>query len=146
MTAELKIGQPGPSAAQPAEVEPRQEAGELFKRQRMEELSVRLWRKKRLATLTNAKVFFLLMTQTNSKLTSIPTHLQLRSLMFANGPTGPLVTSSATHRESQTRHEKRRPRDQMETAETIWTKVCPFQMLICVTSTTSALVSNHWNL
>ena len=56
------------------EKEPRQEEGELFERLRMEELSVQLWRKKRLATLTNAKVFFLLMTQTNSKLTSIPTH------------------------------------------------------------------------
>ena len=87
------------------------------------------------------------MTQTNSKLTSIPTHLQLRSLTHANGPTGLLVTSSATHRESQTRHVKRRPRHQMETAERIWTKVCTFQQRsICVTSTTSALVSNHWNL
>ena len=120
LTAKLKIGPRGLTAAQPAEVEPRREEGELFKKQRMEEFPVQLWKKKSLATLTNAKVFFVLMTQTNSKLTSIPTHLQLRSLMFANGPTGHLVTSSATHRESQTRHEKRR------TAEMIWTKVCPF--------------------
>ena len=142
----LKIGQNGPTAVRPAEVEPRREEGELFERQKAEELSVRLWMKRSLAILTNVKVFFLLMTQTNSKLTSIPTHLQLRSLMFANGPTGHLVTSSATHRESQTRHEKRRPRSQMETAEMIWTKVCSFQQrMICVTSTTSALVSNHWN-
>ena len=75
LTAKLKIGPNGPSAAQPAEVEPRPEEEELFKRQSLEELSVQLWRKRSLATLTNAKVFFVLMTQTNSKLTSIPTHL-----------------------------------------------------------------------
>ena len=53
--SKLKIGQRGPSAARPAEVEPRREEGELFKRQRTEELSVRLWRKKSFATLTNVK-------------------------------------------------------------------------------------------
>ena len=59
MTAKLSIGQSGPTAARPAEVEPRREAGELFKRQRMEELSVHFWRKRNLATLTNAKVIIL---------------------------------------------------------------------------------------
>ena len=58
LTAKLKIGPYGPSAAQPAEVEPRREEEELFKRQRMEELSVQLWRKRSLATLTNAQVIF----------------------------------------------------------------------------------------
>ena len=75
LIAKLKIGPLGATVAQPAEEEPRREEEELFERQRTEELSVQLWRKKSLATLTNAKVFFLLMTQTNSKLTSIPTHL-----------------------------------------------------------------------
>ena len=59
LIVKLKIGPHGPSAAQPAEVEPRREEEELFKRQRMEELSVRLWRKKSLVTLTSAKVIFL---------------------------------------------------------------------------------------
>ena len=54
----MKIGHLGPTAAQPAEVEPRPEAGELFERQRMEELSVQLWRKRSLATLKNVKVIF----------------------------------------------------------------------------------------
>lgn len=75
LTVRLKIGPRGLTAVWPVEKEPRREEGELFERRRREELSVRLWRKKSLATLTNAKVFFLLMTQTNSKLTSIPTHL-----------------------------------------------------------------------
>ena len=56
LTAKLKIGQSGLTAAQPAEEEPRREEEELFKRQ----LSVHLWRKKSLATLTRAKVLFLL--------------------------------------------------------------------------------------
>ena len=55
MTAKLRIGHHGPTAAQPAEVEPRLEEGELFERQRTVELSVQLWRKKSLATLTNVK-------------------------------------------------------------------------------------------
>ena len=42
LSAKLKIGQRGPSAAQPAEVEPRREEGELFKRLRTEELCVQL--------------------------------------------------------------------------------------------------------
>ena len=54
----LKIGQSGLTAAQPAEEEPRREEEELFKPQRTEELSVQLWRKKNLATLTNAQVIF----------------------------------------------------------------------------------------
>ena len=56
LTAKLKIGRHGPTAVRPAEVEPRPEVEELFKRQRMEELSVQLWRKRNLATLTNVKV------------------------------------------------------------------------------------------
>ena len=56
LTAKLKIGHLGPTAARPAEVEPRREEEELFERLRMEELSVRLWRKRSLATLTNAQV------------------------------------------------------------------------------------------
>ena len=56
LTAKLRIGPHGPSAAQPAEVEPRREEEELFERQRMEELLVQLWRKKNLATLTSAQV------------------------------------------------------------------------------------------
>ena len=59
MTAKLKIGQRGPSAAQPAEVELRPEAGESFKRQRVEEIPVQLWRKRSIATLTNAQVIIL---------------------------------------------------------------------------------------
>ena len=55
-TAKLVIGRSGPTAAQPAEVEPRPEAGELFERQRMEELPAQLWRNRSLATLTNAQV------------------------------------------------------------------------------------------
>ena len=58
LSAKLKIGPHGPSAAQPAEVEPRREEGELFKGQRMEDMPAQLWRKKRLATLTNAQVIF----------------------------------------------------------------------------------------
>ena len=54
----MKIGHLGPTAAQPAEVEPRQEAGELFKRQRMEELPVRIWRRKNLARLSHVKVIW----------------------------------------------------------------------------------------
>ena len=59
MTVKLKIGPLGATAAQPAEVEPKREEGELFERLRMEELSVQLWRKRCLATLNNAKVAFL---------------------------------------------------------------------------------------
>ena len=59
LIAKLKIGPHGPSAAQPAEVEPRREEEESFKGQRTEELSVRLWRKKSPATLTSAKVIVL---------------------------------------------------------------------------------------
>ena len=51
----LKIGQNGPTAVRPAEVEPRREEGELFERQKAEELSVRLWMKRSLAILTNVK-------------------------------------------------------------------------------------------
>ena len=60
LTAKLTIGHFGPTAVQPAEVEPRPEAGELLKRQRTEELSVQLWRKRSLATLTttSAQVIF----------------------------------------------------------------------------------------
>ena len=58
LIAKLKIGPHGPSAAQPAEVETRREEGEFFKKQRTEELSVQLWRKRSLATLTNAQVIF----------------------------------------------------------------------------------------
>ena len=56
LTAKLRIGPHGPSAAQPAEVEPRREEEELFKRLRKEEPSVQLWRKRSLATLTDAQV------------------------------------------------------------------------------------------
>jgi len=56
LTVKLKIGQSGLTAAQPAEEEPRREEEELFKPQRTEELSVQLWRKKNLATLTNAQL------------------------------------------------------------------------------------------
>ena len=58
LSAKLKIGPHGPSAAQPAEVEPRREEGELFDRLRMEELPFQLWRKRGLATLTNTQVIF----------------------------------------------------------------------------------------
>ena len=61
LTAKLKIGPHGPSAAQPAEVEPRPEEEELFKRQRTEELLVQLWKKKSLATLTNAQVIYVIL-------------------------------------------------------------------------------------
>ena len=57
LTAKLKIGPRGLTAARPVEEEPRREEGELCKRRRMEELSVQLWRKRNLATLTNAQVF-----------------------------------------------------------------------------------------
>ena len=56
LTAKLKIGPHGRSAAQPAEVEPRREEEELFKRLRKEEPAVQLWRKRSLATLTDAQV------------------------------------------------------------------------------------------
>ena len=58
LIAKLKIGPLGATVAQHAMVEARREEEELFKRQRMEELSVQLWRKKNLATLTNAQVIF----------------------------------------------------------------------------------------
>ena len=61
LTAKLKIGPHGPSAAQPAEVEPRREEEEFFKRKRTEELSVQLWRKRSLATLTNAQVIYVIL-------------------------------------------------------------------------------------
>ena len=57
LIAKLKIGPRGLTAARPVEEEPRREEGELCKRRRMEELSVQLWRKRNLATLTNAQVF-----------------------------------------------------------------------------------------
>ena len=60
LTAKLKIGHHGPTAARPAEVEPRPEAGELFERLITVEQPVQLWRKSSLATLTNAQVIFLL--------------------------------------------------------------------------------------
>merc|ERR1719270_1751499 len=56
LTAKLKIGQSGASAAQPAEVEPRREEEQLFERLRTEELLAQLWRKRNLATLTNAQL------------------------------------------------------------------------------------------
>merc|ERR1712013_642866 len=56
LTAKLRTGPHGPSAARPVEVEPRQEEGELFKRRRMEELPVHLWKKRSLATLTYAQL------------------------------------------------------------------------------------------
>ena len=55
LIAKLKIGPHGATVARPAEVEPRREEGESFNRQRTEELSAQLWRKKSLATLTNVK-------------------------------------------------------------------------------------------
>ena len=55
----LKIGPCGLTAARPAVVETRREEEGLFKRRRMEELPVQLWRKKSPATLTSAKVIFL---------------------------------------------------------------------------------------
>ena len=59
LTAKLKIGPHGPTAAQPAEEEPRPEKGELFKRQSMEEIPVHILRKRCIATLNNAQVIFL---------------------------------------------------------------------------------------
>ena len=56
----LKIGHRGPTAAQPAEEEPRREEEELFERQRTEELSVQLWRKRSLAKLTSVQVLYFL--------------------------------------------------------------------------------------
>ena len=58
LVVKLKIGPCGLTAVQPAVVEPRREEGESYERQRTEELSVQLWRKKSLATLTNAQVTF----------------------------------------------------------------------------------------
>ena len=55
-TVKLKIGPHGPTVARPAEEEPRREEEELFKRLRKEEPSVQLWRKRSLATLTDAQV------------------------------------------------------------------------------------------
>ena len=123
LTAKLKIGQSGPTAVRPAEVEPKREEGESLKRQRMEELPVQILRKRSRATLQHAKVIFPITTMTCCAHSLMPTCRQMRSLIFANGLTGLLVTSSATHRESQTRREKRCPRGRTENAE-IWTKVC----------------------
>ena len=123
LTAKLKIGPRGQTAAQPAEVEPRREEGELFKRLRMEEMTVQLWRKRSRATPKHAKVIFRITTMTCFAHSLMPTCRQMRSLIFANGLTGLLVTSFATHRESQTRREKRCPRGRTENAD-IWTKVC----------------------
>ena len=58
LIAKLKIGPHGATAAQPAEVEARREEEEFIKRKRMEELPVQLWRKRSLATQTNAQVTF----------------------------------------------------------------------------------------
>ena len=91
----------------------------------MEEMSVRLWRKKSLVTLTNAKVLFPFMTMSSLAQSLMTTCLQLTRLIFANGPAGLLVTSSVTHHESQTRREKRRPRGRTMNEEKILTEVCP---------------------
>ena len=56
MTAKLGIGSHGGNAVRHATVEPRREQGRLFKNQRTEELLVRLWRKRRPATLGDAQV------------------------------------------------------------------------------------------
>ena len=100
MTVKLKNGQNGLIAVRPAEVEPKREEGESLKRQRMEELPVQILRKRSRATLQHAKVIFPITTMTCCAHSLMPTFRQMRSLIFANGLTGLLVTSSATRRES----------------------------------------------
>ena len=57
LTAKLMIGRLGPSAARPAAKEPGRGQRTSLKTQKMEELPVhKIWMKKKVATLTNAKV------------------------------------------------------------------------------------------
>ena len=59
LTAELRTGPYGASVARPAEVaEPGQGREKLFKSQRMEELPVRIGRRKNLARLSHVKVIW----------------------------------------------------------------------------------------
>ena len=58
LTAKLRTGPHGPSAARPAEVEPGRGREKLFKSQRMEELPVRIGRRKNLARLSHVKVIW----------------------------------------------------------------------------------------
>ena len=58
LTAKLRTGPYGASVARPAEVEPGRGREKLFKSQRMEELPVRIWRRKNLARLSHVKVIW----------------------------------------------------------------------------------------
>ena len=58
LTAKLRTGPYGASVARPAEVEPGRGREKLFKSQRMEELPVRIGRRKNLARLSHVKVIW----------------------------------------------------------------------------------------
>ena len=62
-------------------------------------------------------------------------------MLFANGPIGPHVTSSATHHESLTRQEKRHLRAGAESAKKMSMWLCQFPRWNSVTLTISAQVT-----
>ena len=76
LTAKLRTGPYGASVARPAEVEPGRGREKLLKSQRMEELPVRIGRRKNLARLSHVKVIW------NWTSSSFNSNIALLSLCF----------------------------------------------------------------